>query len=130
MPVVDGTGIGIGFQPMPDTDKVKINFTGFKNNGKNDEGEFKVTLELTVDEGEHTGHKLFMNHTLGEKGLPYWKESMVMLGAKPADLEGTLDTDAIAQGLISNSGYVSVTTREHQGRKFNNVRWISTDSWS
>lgn len=128
MPVVDMTGVAIGFQPIPECE-AELTFTGFKN-GKTKAGDNSVSLEFTVDEPrEHAGHKIFLNHQITLKGLPHLKETMVILGTDPDDLEGTIDTDKILNALIPSKAKGKVTVNEFEGRKGNNLRLMHDSSW-
>lgn len=129
-PVVDMTGVPIGFQPMPDVDKAKISFTGFENM-KNKNRDDMVRIELTVLEPEeHAGHKVFLNHNITPQGMPFLKETMVLLGAEPDSLEGTINTDDVLNELLTNEAYAKIGHREYNGKTYNDATLLVDDSWT
>ncbi|HSW91606.1 MAG TPA: hypothetical protein VLG09_03105 [Candidatus Saccharimonadales bacterium] len=136
--VVPLAGVSVGFEPVPDGD-YKSTFTGFKNGKTNPtpdgHSDPKIDFEFVIQEpAEYAGKKLFMTQSIivsGDKAnLHYLKEVMVLLGADPDDLETSIDTDEILTELRGNDAFMKVGHREFNGRTFNTVRLVSSDSWS
>lgn len=131
--VVPMQGVAVGFEPVPDGD-YKGKFTGFKN-GTTANNDPKIDFEFTVDEpSEFSGKKLFMTQSVivsGDKAnLHFLKEVLVLLGADPADLEAAINTDDVLKELRGNEAVMKVGHREFQGKTYNTVKLIATDSWS
>lgn len=134
MPKVNMEGVPVGFQLMPDTERATGRFTGFVN-GKTKNQDLSIRLEFTVDEpSEHAGHKLNMFQTViptGEKAnLHFFKETLVLMGADPDDLEDTIDTDEILNALLTNEVAFKVSHREYEGRTYNDIKLLPNDGWT
>lgn len=136
--VVPLAGVATGFEPVPDGN-YKGTFTAWKNgttaqaeNGGG--GDPKIDFEFTINEpSEYGGKKLFLTQSVivtGEKAnLHYLKEILVLLGADPDALETSINTDEVLRELRGNDFAAKVGHREFNGRVFNTVRLMDTESW-
>lgn len=132
--VVPMQGVAVGFEPVPDGD-YKGKFTGFKNGVTANNGDPKIDFEFTIEEpSEYAGKKLFMTQSVivsGDKAnIHFLKEVMVLLGADPADLETSIDTDEVLKELRGNDAAMKVGHREYQNKVYNTVKLVDADSWS
>lgn len=130
--VVPLAGVATGFEPVPD-DNYTGKFTSFKNGRTRETNDPKIDFEFTIDEpAAYAGKKLFMTQSIiveGEKAnLHFLKETLVLLGADPADLEANIDTDEILKELRGNDVKMKVGHREYQNKVFNTVKLLSEDS--
>ena len=61
---------------------------------------YSLTFVLTEDAGEFKNRKLWVNRSLSEKALSFFKRDMIRLGTPPEDFNGALDTDDIVAACV------------------------------
>lgn len=136
MPKLNLKGVGRP-EPVPE-DTYTCNVTSHRND-KVKSGDYKdtdrVNLELTINDGEFAGRKLFKSYILDDDLLWIFKQDMIVLEADPKLLEDEeADTDMVVKSAYGSTceAEVSINTYTQNGeeRTNNRVERIHEPGWS
>lgn len=88
-------------------------------------GEPFVKFEFTVDEGEFSGRKLFLNRSCQPQALWSLKRTLRVLGVEDGVLDNEWDTEEVLPDIIGNPCRIRVGMKEYMGEERNEVVRIS-----
>lgn len=124
-------------EPVPEA-TYACNVTGHRND-KVKTGDYKdtdrINLELTINDGDFAGRKLFKSYILDDDLLWIFKQDMLVLEADPKMLENEeADTDLVVKSTYGNTCAAEVSINSYvqngEDRTNNRVERIHEPSWS
>ena len=121
-PVVDGSAITSGFEPMDaGTYEAVLSSYELKTGPK---GQY-YALEFTITDAPYENRKAWRNVSITPQSLWAFKSACMALGADESEFEGTFDTDDVIEPLLNNSCRLEIGQEEFNDRIQNPVKKIS-----
>lgn len=117
---------GVGRREPVEDDTYECVVTGVKHD-KVKSGEYqgsdRANVELTIDDGEHKGRKVYRSYMLHDDFLFIFKEEMLILGADEKMLEDEdADSEIIVKSVFGERCACEVSINEFTDPKTNELR--------
>lgn len=114
-------GVSTSFEPVP-TDTYDCVFTkGTIVAESKTSGKPYVQMEYTIEDGDYSGRKFWVNRSLQPQALFAIKRDLLCLGAPESVLEGEVDLEEVLDSVEGSSARLKVRESTYEGKPTNEV---------